>query len=105
MARFATDTANDHSATLWIATILPILYTTFTSVVRIYAKRITFGLDDALFFVAQLLSYGEYAAIVVGLNHGMGRSLQLLHEAQKTTTLRVRLRDDTDSSHCCAQYC
>ena len=89
MGRFAVDLDGDHSATLWIATLLSAVYTTCSLVVRICIKRTSFGLDDVVFLVAQMFAYGEFIAIMVGIASGLGRSLELLEGAQEAEVMRV----------------
>jgi hypothetical protein len=46
--RFAHYSKDDHSATLWIATLLGMVYIVGILLLRIYIKRRVFGWDDYL---------------------------------------------------------
>lgn len=43
---------NDHAGSLWIMTILAVLYSLLTAAVRTQIKKRAFGIEDALFYVA-----------------------------------------------------
>lgn len=90
MARFAVATINDHSANVWIVTILSLIYTTMTLMVRAVIKRGSLGTEDIAIFVAQLFAYGEYAAIFVGLSTGFGKNLEMLRETQQLGGAKVK---------------
>lgn len=44
--RFAGYTPDNHSAGLWICSILGLIYTTLTFGIRFFIKRSVFGIDD-----------------------------------------------------------
>jgi hypothetical protein len=110
MARFAVANLQDQSAPIWITTLLSLLYTTLTILVRGFVKFGTLGFDDGAATFAQLLAYGNEVAVIYSLLHGLARSrpndeddednkLSYL-EVSKTTTHLLAVRTDTDrASH------
>lgn len=77
MARFATVDSQDHSPAVWILTLLTLIYTTLTTLVRAAIKFRMLGLDDGVALFAQLLACGNAFSVIYALVHGLAQS----HEA------------------------
>jgi hypothetical protein len=73
MARFATADSQDHSPTVWILTLLTLIYTTLTTLVRAAIKFRMLGLDDGIAVFAQLLACGNAFSVIYALVHGLAR--------------------------------
>ncbi|ORY09607.1 hypothetical protein BCR34DRAFT_589210 [Clohesyomyces aquaticus] len=70
--RFAPYTDENHSATLWIASLLGLIYVVGVLVVRLFIKRRVFGFDDAFIIGSTAVSVGQFIAIFKGLGYGVG---------------------------------
>jgi hypothetical protein len=73
MARFATADSQDHSPAVWILTLLTLIYTTLTTLVRAAIKFRMLGLDDGIAVFAQLLACGNAFSVIYALVHGLAR--------------------------------
>lgn len=93
--RFAPITPNDHSGSIWIPTLLCLVYSVLVVGVRAHLRRKVYGIDDYLILAAtvrqcpppprnswliviKLMHVGEAVAIIVGLRHGLGQTVSLL---------------------------
>ncbi|GAB7356491.1 hypothetical protein MBLNU459_g7248t2 [Dothideomycetes sp. NU459] len=72
MSRFALATATDHSAYLWIVTLVSLTWSTFTWAFRLFARVGFYGIDDYFVTAAQIVALGQCGAIIVALRHGLG---------------------------------
>lgn len=50
--RFSPILDDDHAGNVWIMTILAVLYSLLTAVVRALIKKRAFGMEDVFFYVA-----------------------------------------------------
>jgi hypothetical protein len=73
MARFATTDSRNHSAAVWIITLLSLLYTILTTLVRAAIKFRMAGLDDMVAAVAQLLACSNAFSVIYALVHGLAQ--------------------------------
>lgn len=76
--RFSRITRDDHAGSLWIATLLCLVYSVMTLALRAYLRWNMYGVDDYLALVATGLHIGEAVAIMVGLDYGLGKAQELL---------------------------
>ncbi|EXJ95667.1 hypothetical protein A1O1_00789 [Capronia coronata CBS 617.96] len=80
--RFSPITPDDHAGSLWIAALLCLVYSIITIFVRGHLRWKMYGTDDYLALAATALQVGEVVAVIVGLNHGLGRTEELLAASQ-----------------------
>lgn len=102
MARFAISSDEDHSAVLWILTLLALTYTTLTLLLRLWVKLRMLGLDDALAVIAQLLAYGSIGMVLYALGKGKQNGVPALHEADSTTLAEVRCHAERFCEEACS---
>ncbi|KAF2190330.1 hypothetical protein K469DRAFT_561378 [Zopfia rhizophila CBS 207.26] len=82
-SRFARYTQDNHSAPIWIASILCLLFAYAVLSVRLgFVKWNLHGLDDVILTLAHLVGLGMWAALYSSLANGLGRALKLLSEAE-----------------------
>jgi hypothetical protein len=74
MARFATVDSQDHSPAVWILTLLTLIYTTLTTLMRAAIKFRMLGLDDGVAAFAQLFACGNAFSVIYALIHGLAQS-------------------------------
>lgn len=67
--RWAVNTGDDHSGTLYIFTFLGFTYSSLTFITRIYIKWHVLGLDDAAILAAQVLGHATLHCIYAELTH------------------------------------
>jgi len=89
MARFAVDTATEHSASIWIATLLSLCYSSLTFALRLWVKYGTLGTDDGMLGVAYILSYGQQASTMLGVVRGLGSEGTALDAPNQTRSGQV----------------
>lgn len=75
---FAPVTATDRAGVVWVAAILSLMFTVITLATRLQIKYHTLGNDDFFIAGATLVAVGQYIAIYVGLDEGVGRSSTLV---------------------------
>ncbi|EOA85134.1 hypothetical protein ACJQWK_07202 [Exserohilum turcicum] len=81
--RFSRVTANDHSAGLWITTILSIIYALLVFAVRIgYTKRRAHAIDDVVAALAHIIGLGMWGVLFKSLGNGLGKSYRVLDDAE-----------------------
>ncbi|KAK4946516.1 hypothetical protein LTR10_014368 [Elasticomyces elasticus] len=80
--RFSPITPDDHAGSIWIATILCLIYSVITLTLRGHLRWKMYGMDDYLALAATVMQVGEVAAIMVGLNHGLGKTEHLLRHGE-----------------------
>ncbi|KAH6838431.1 hypothetical protein B0T12DRAFT_400779 [Alternaria alternata] len=77
--RFAPPTADNHSAPIWIASILSLIFAFCILAVRLgFVKWNAHGLDDFVLILAHFVGLGMWVALFLSLNNGLGKSLELL---------------------------
>ncbi|EMD61338.1 hypothetical protein COCSADRAFT_192306 [Bipolaris sorokiniana ND90Pr] len=77
--RFTHVTPDDHSATIWIVSVLSLIYTVLTLAVRLgYTKWRTHALDDIVVTLAHLAGFGVWAFLFKSLRNGLGKSFSVL---------------------------
>ncbi|KAF2203202.1 hypothetical protein GQ43DRAFT_279254 [Delitschia confertaspora ATCC 74209] len=76
--RFAPYNDSNHSATLWIASLLGLIYAFGTLFIRIFVKIKVLGIDDYLIIASSLAALGQFITIFEGLTHGLGKSSELV---------------------------
>jgi hypothetical protein len=99
---FARITTDDHSAMLWVVTLLSTIYAVLVLLVRLgYTKRRAYALDDIILTIAyvcirhdhlwkrgsrltaaQLLAFGMWTSLWTSLRSGLGRKFDLLDDAR-----------------------
>ncbi|KIW61144.1 hypothetical protein PV05_01302 [Exophiala xenobiotica] len=80
--RFSPITPDDHAGSVWISASLCLVYSVITLGLRGHLRRKIYGVDDYLAFAATVIQVGEVAAIMVGLNHGLGKTQDLLRQSE-----------------------
>ncbi|KAK5057811.1 hypothetical protein LTR84_011812 [Exophiala bonariae] len=80
--RFARVTPDNHAGSLWIASLLCLVYSIMTLALRAHLRWKMFGMDDYLAVAAVIFHVGEVAATIVGLDHGLGQSEELLSRSE-----------------------
>ncbi|KAI1612445.1 hypothetical protein EDD37DRAFT_647988 [Exophiala viscosa] len=80
--RFSPITPDDHAGSIWIATILCLIYSVITLTLRGHLRWKMYGMDDYLALAATVMQVGEVAAVMVGLNHGLGKTVNLLRQSE-----------------------
>ncbi|KIW69402.1 hypothetical protein PV04_05281 [Phialophora macrospora] len=88
-SRFAQITPDDHAGSVWIASILCLIYSVLTLALRGHLRLRIYGLDDYIALVATLIQVGEVIAILVGLHHGLGKTQLLLRPGEVTRASRA----------------
>jgi hypothetical protein len=71
---FAKITSTDRAGMIWVASILSLLYSLSTVIVRFFVKYHSLGYDDWLILAATAVAFAQYIAIFVSLNQGLGAS-------------------------------
>ncbi|EMD66206.1 hypothetical protein COCSADRAFT_353321 [Bipolaris sorokiniana ND90Pr] len=85
--RFARITPHDHSATLWIITILSPIYATLVLGIRLgYAKWRAYGFDDLVVVLAHVVGAGMWVTLLTSIGHGLGKSYDILDDVDITST-------------------
>ncbi|KAF7192961.1 hypothetical protein HII31_05692 [Pseudocercospora fuligena] len=78
---FSPVTATDRAGVAWVAAILSLMFTILTLATRFQIKAHTLGRDDWLIAAATIFGLGQYIAVYVGLDKGVGRSSTLLTQS------------------------
>lgn len=78
---FSPVTATDRAGVAWVAAILSLMFTILTLATRFQIKAHTLGRDDWLIAAATVFGLGQYIAVYVGLDKGVGRSSALLTQS------------------------
>lgn len=81
---FSAVTATDRAGLVWVAAILSLLFSVLTLATRIQIKIHKLGNDDWLITAATIFAIGQYAAVYSGLDHGVGKSTELLGKEHAT---------------------
>jgi hypothetical protein len=107
--RFSPITPDNHAGPVWITALLCLIYSVVTFALRGHLRWKMWGLDDYLALVAtvsralclcelgnatdklesQIIQVGEVVAVLVGLNHGLGKTEDLLLRSQVDKASRV----------------
>ncbi|KAH7088146.1 hypothetical protein FB567DRAFT_332148 [Paraphoma chrysanthemicola] len=83
--RFARFTSNDHSAVLWISSLLSMIYATLVLIVRlVYVKKRAHALDDVLITLAHIVGFAMWVSLFVSMKNGLGQSLEVVDVAHVT---------------------
>ena len=107
-SRFAEVTPDDHAGSIWIASILCLIYSVLTLILRGHLRFRMFEVDDYIATVAtvytklpsfallsetngilQLIQVGEVIAVMFGLHHGLGKTQDLFRSSEVTKASRV----------------
>ncbi|KAF2795956.1 hypothetical protein K505DRAFT_5699 [Melanomma pulvis-pyrius CBS 109.77] len=81
--RFARFNDEDHSAPMWIASILAIVFAYLIMAIRLlFVKWNMYGFDDVVLTMAHLLGLGMWASLFSSLDNGLGQALKLLDATQ-----------------------
>ncbi|KAF2121707.1 hypothetical protein BDV96DRAFT_218452 [Lophiotrema nucula] len=72
--RFAPFTPDNHSAPLWIASLLGLIYVIGVLLIRLFIKVKVLGLDDWFIVASSLVAVGQYVAVYEGLGKGLGKT-------------------------------
>ncbi|KAM3413873.1 hypothetical protein BST61_g10547 [Cercospora zeina] len=92
MPRFAVNTTSDSSASVWVVTILAVIYSCLTLGTRVYFRAPSWVIEDNMILAATVLACGEYGATMYAAQHGIGSSLALLSKPDRhavNTTFRA----------------
>ncbi|KAG9947976.1 hypothetical protein KCU85_g5335, partial [Aureobasidium melanogenum] len=86
---FSPVSTNDRAGILYVATILSLLFSVITLIVRWHIQRRTFGLDFWVIVAATVVALGQYAAIFVGLDHfALGKAVSLMSKKDQLNAAR-----------------
>lgn len=113
--RFSRITPDDHSAVLWVTSLLSLTYSALVLAVRLaFVKRKAHALDDVIITIAhvsvgkrfassrclltshngltklQVVGFAVWASLFVSLNHGLGKSFKILDDGQVSRLQQVR---------------
>jgi len=78
---FTQVTSDDHTAWLYIITLLSLCYMAIVFVIRFVVKFGMYGHDDWALLVSTILASAQHLALFAGIAKGMGRSTALLSQA------------------------
>ncbi|KAF2171482.1 hypothetical protein M409DRAFT_18599 [Zasmidium cellare ATCC 36951] len=78
MVRFAVDNGVDKSATVWVITLLALIYSCITLGSRVYFKLGSLGREDVAILLGQATACGQFGAGIFALQRGLGMNLSLL---------------------------
>lgn len=81
--RFAVVTPDNHSAWIWLPTLLALVYSFCFLVFRGIVKLKRYGADDAIIVVAYVFALCHWITTFVALHNGLGRSSLFLKDAQE----------------------
>ncbi|EXJ73242.1 uncharacterized protein A1O5_03002 [Cladophialophora psammophila CBS 110553] len=87
--RFSPITPDDHAGSVWIATLLCLVYSVVTLALRGHLRRNMYGLDDYLALAATAAQVGEVVAVIIGLDHGLGKTQDLLRQSELSKASRA----------------
>ncbi|XP_014555380.1 hypothetical protein COCVIDRAFT_38882 [Bipolaris victoriae FI3] len=81
--RFTRVTTDDHSATIWIVSVLSLIYVVLALAVRLgYTKWRAHALDDIVVTFAHLVGFGVWALLFKSLRNGLGKSFNVLNDIE-----------------------
>jgi hypothetical protein len=109
--RFAEITSENHSAYLWISSILCLIYSSLILFVRLHLKWKLYGADDITASTAtvrdsvlnsltmkslysyylQILQIGQVVPLLLAMKNGLGKSNNLLSDGELAFIGRVRI--------------
>lgn len=75
-------TPENKAGWLYIITLLSLCYILIVCAVRFVVKIGLYGRDDWALLGSTILAMGQHAAVLVGMSHGLGKSVGLLHGDQ-----------------------
>ncbi|OAG20763.1 hypothetical protein CC77DRAFT_80145 [Alternaria alternata] len=82
-SRFARITTNDHSAKLWVVTLLSTIYAMLVLAIRLgFTKWRKYGFDDLVVTIAHLVALSMWGSIFTSLRNGLGKSYVLLDDTE-----------------------
>ena len=70
----ASNSAGNHSAPLWVATILCLIITTIGVATRLFVRFKALGADDYVIFAWALVGLAQFATMMAGLLRGLAKS-------------------------------
>ncbi|KAF2133572.1 hypothetical protein P153DRAFT_393382 [Dothidotthia symphoricarpi CBS 119687] len=79
--RFANYSSHDHSAPLWIAALLGLIYVVGMLMIRVFIKWHVFGWDDCLIVASTTIAVSQFILIYSALHRGLGESVLQLPNA------------------------
>ncbi|KAF1975933.1 hypothetical protein BU23DRAFT_456954 [Bimuria novae-zelandiae CBS 107.79] len=85
--RFSPYGPENHSAPLWITSILGLIYAVGVLVIRIFIKRRVFGWDDTLVVAATLIGLVQAVLFFKALQSGLGQIPENVPDLSKTASL------------------
>jgi len=89
MARFLDAATEADSATLWIVSLLLLVYTTLTLLVRLWVRIKMMGSDDAAVVLAQFLAYGNIISIMLATRKGTSSEAKVLSRMDRSDVAKV----------------
>lgn len=92
---FTRVTSDDHTAWLYIITLLSLCYIAIVFVIRFVVKFGMYGHDDWALLVSTLLACAQHFALFGGIAKGMGKSTALLSQGAINTIESVSLHQTT----------
>ena len=87
----ATQSADNHSAPLWVVTILCLIITTIGVATRLFVRFKALGVDDYVILAGALVGVAQFATIIDGLLQGLARSTDSLSEESASLAGNVRV--------------
>ena len=92
---FASQTADDHRAPIWVATLLCLTFVVLGVTTRVYVRFKAFGVDDWVIIGAFGVALVQFITVMVGLVNGLGETSDKLSSdkvalaGQVCTTLTI----------------
>ncbi|KUJ13767.1 uncharacterized protein LY89DRAFT_720987 [Mollisia scopiformis] len=88
--RFALVTPDDDSAPVTIVTMLSSIFTILVFAVRLgIVKRKRYGYDDCLLSLGHVVALGQWAAIFIALDNGLGKSTKLVGNREQNSSAKA----------------
>jgi hypothetical protein len=84
-----TITAQDHSAYLWIASVIALCFSLCSLVVRLLVKWLMLATDDALMGAGQAVALVHHALFFVAIANGLGKAESLISPSQMIISGKV----------------
>ncbi|KAF2201257.1 hypothetical protein GQ43DRAFT_471961 [Delitschia confertaspora ATCC 74209] len=86
---FSEITDNNHAGVIWVISLLCLVYSILTFITRGFIKWNILGWDDCALTGAQIVAVGQYIALFVSLNHGLGKTSDMLTEESRAELSKI----------------
>ncbi|KAK4544788.1 hypothetical protein LTR36_004037 [Oleoguttula mirabilis] len=88
--RFAVSTPDDHQASLWITSLLSLMFSVVVLAARVVVKWGAFGADDIALGIAYVLATAHWITMYMAMSRGLGKSATLLSHQMVVEMSKVR---------------